>query len=105
MVRAKQKTTSKSPYAILAGNRIKECRAKVGLTQEGLSEATGARLSPTRIANYEQGSRELYIEPAIILGEALGEPAGYLMGVLGEEDRKLISAPPTTKIKLLSMIK
>lgn len=61
------------------GRRIKESRESKGLSLEGLSKATGGRLSKSRISNYEQGIRMPGPAEANILAEALGVDASFLM--------------------------
>lgn len=95
----------KSPFAIIAGERIRGCRIAAGLTQEALAQLTCNKLSPSRIANYEQGTRALDVEGALVLGEALGQPAGYLLGVLDDLERDLVGAPASAKFRMLTIIR
>jgi len=71
----------RNSYAVKAGQRIKRRRADLKMTQEALSKATGGTLSATRIANYEQGTRELGIQGAEILASALQTTPCYLLGL------------------------
>jgi transcriptional regulator with XRE-family HTH domain len=71
----------KSPAGVKAGNRIREARLARNWTQRELSERTDNKLSSSRIANYEQGIRQLGIQEAEILGKALHVQPAYLMGV------------------------
>jgi transcriptional regulator with XRE-family HTH domain len=97
------KKTIKSPFAIMAGKRIRDCRNAAELTQDELAQLTGNKLSASRIANYEQGTRALDVESALILGEALQQPAGYLLGVLSDLERDLVSAPASAKFRMLTI--
>jgi transcriptional regulator with XRE-family HTH domain len=71
----------RSEFGVRAGNRIKIARADRGWSQRELSEHTGNKLSSSRIANYEQGTREIGIQEAEILAKALHVQPGYVMGV------------------------
>lgn len=71
----------KTEFGVRAGNRIRTARSDRGWSQRELSHKTGNKLSPSRIANYEQGTRELGIQESEILGKALNVQPGYLMGV------------------------
>jgi transcriptional regulator with XRE-family HTH domain len=71
----------KTDFAVRAGRRVRATREDRNWTQKKLSDETGGKLSPSRIANYEQGTRELGIQEAEILGKALHVQPGYLMGV------------------------
>jgi transcriptional regulator with XRE-family HTH domain len=72
---------SKNPFAVRAGHRIRASRKSRNWSQSDLSEKTGGKLSASRIANYEQGLRELDIQVAEILGHALKVQPAFLMGV------------------------
>lgn len=89
----------------MAGKRIRDCRNAAGLTQEGLAQLTGNKLSASRIANYEQGTRTLDVESALILSEALRQPAGYLLGVLDDLERDLVGAPASAKFRMLTIVR
>lgn len=93
----------KSPFAVMAGKRIRDCRNAAELTQDELAQLTSNKLSASRIANYEQGTRALDVESALILGEALRQPAGYLLGVLNDLERDLMSAPASAKFRMLTI--
>lgn len=75
------------------------------MTQEQLSVLTGKKLSASRIANYEQGTREVGIDAAKILGESLGVPACYLMGLVDEIDRQLLEYDAAIKAKIIETMK
>lgn len=76
-----RKGEQKTEFGVRSGNRIKSARADRGWSQRELSEQTGNKLSSSRIANYEQGTREVGIQEAEILGKALHVQPGYIMGV------------------------
>lgn len=103
MGRKTKKTTKIDPLAIESGTRIRECRVEKGWRQEDVAAATGwnpdlpAReqpdtLSATRIANFEQGTRRVGFEEALILSRALGRPAAYFMGVITNQQANVIAA-------------
>jgi transcriptional regulator with XRE-family HTH domain len=71
----------KTTFAVRAGNRLKSLRIDRGWTQRELSLKTDGKLSSSRIANYEQGTREIGILEAEILGKALYVQPAYVMGV------------------------
>jgi transcriptional regulator with XRE-family HTH domain len=75
------------------------------MTQEQLCEKTGKKLSASRIANYEQGTREVGIDEAKILAEALEVPACYLMGLIDEMDRQLLEYDVAIKMKIIETMK
>jgi transcriptional regulator with XRE-family HTH domain len=95
------RVTHRNPYAVIAGRRIRASREALDMTQEQLAKATGGKLSATRIANYEQGTRELNIQPAIILGEALRQPPAYIIGLIDDLDRDILLFPAEAKMGLI----
>lgn len=66
-------------YKKEGGKRLREAREERGWTQAKLSEETSPTLSPSRIANYEQGTRAIKQREAVILGKALGKDPTHLM--------------------------
>tara|TARA_R110000764_G_C10842265_1_gene364255 strand:+ start:96 stop:443 length:348 start_codon:yes stop_codon:yes gene_type:complete len=64
--------------------RLKNVRVAAGHTLVSLSVATGGKLKPSRIGNYDNGSRKIPLDAAEILARALNVTPGYLMG-MGEE--------------------
>ena len=66
-------------------NRIKAARKAAGYTLKGLSDETACTIKPSRIANWESGTRQINVESAKVLGKILGVTPGYLMGI-GESD-------------------
>lgn len=62
------------------GRRIWAARDKAGLSLKELAEKTGT-LGPSRISNYEQGTRTPGPEEAKILARALGISAAYILCV------------------------
>jgi transcriptional regulator with XRE-family HTH domain len=59
-------------------------RARAGISQPELAAAVsrmmGKEITPTRIANYEQGVRTLRVEMAPYIARALGVTPSYLYG-------------------------
>lgn len=76
--------TRKDPLAISVGERMAAARAKAGISQPELaavvSRMMGKEITPTRIANYEQGVRTLRVEMAPYIARALGVTPSYLYG-------------------------
>lgn len=100
---ARENKSSRDPIALLSGKRIREARKARGMSQEELSKATGwtalkpsqaqrQALSPTRIANFEQGTRRVGVEEADILSRVLGFPLPYWMGVVSEQEATVLAA-------------
>lgn len=95
---------NKSPpdeIALTSGQRVKAARNERQWSQKDLAQATGwtpekpsqaqtAALSPSRIANFEQGTRRVGVEEAAILSRVLGYPPPYWMGVISEQEAALI---------------
>lgn len=61
-----------------SGRRLKVSRETLGLTLDQLSRRVKG-ISPSRISNYEQGTRLMRQQEAVALGVALGVSAAYLM--------------------------
>jgi transcriptional regulator with XRE-family HTH domain len=92
------------PVATLSGARIRKAREARHWSQKDLAEQTGwvshkpsraqrMSLAPSRIANFEQGTRRVGLEEARILTTALGEfPAPYWMGVISEQEAAVLAA-------------
>lgn len=92
------------PIAIEMGRRIAEERKARGLTQEQLAALTGWKpdedehadgrgLSPSRIANYEQGSRRIGNEEAEIFATAFpGLPPAYFMALIDVREARVLYA-------------
>lgn len=89
------------PIGLEMGRRIRELRAARGETQEQLAKATGWRvadadvgkakgLSPSRIANYEQGTRRIAVEEAEILASLSdGLTAAYFLCAATEREARV----------------
>lgn len=84
--------------AMERGVRLKECRKAQGWTQEELALATGwttkvpsGGLSPSRIANFEQGTRRIGHEEAEAFQEAFGIPSAYFMAMLDPQEADVIA--------------
>lgn len=65
------------------GRRLKEARKAKGYTLHGLSAAVRGVLSPSRLGNYEQGTRAMGTEEALALGPVLDVEPGFLLCVEG----------------------
>ena len=61
------------------GNRIKQARERIGITQEELADSIG--VSRTTIARYELGEIEPKLRNLVALAERLAVSADYLLGV------------------------
>lgn len=82
-------------YKKESGKRLAEARGEKGWSQARLSKEVGGVFSPSRIANYEQGTRLLKQREATILGKALGKDPAYLMcldlgGEMTPQERDLL---------------
>ena len=80
------------------GTRLKECRKAHGWTQEELAIETGwthkvpaGGLSPSRIANFEQGTRRIGHEEAECFQKVFGIPAAYFMAMLDRQEADVIA--------------
>lgn len=62
------------------GTRIKACRKTMGLTTKELAEKIGT-FSPSRISNWEQGTRSPGPVEAKLLADQLQVSASYLLGL------------------------
>jgi len=90
------------------GRRIRALRLSRDETQEELAKATGWRitdadlgqakgLSPSRIANYEQGTRRIDVEEAEILAALSdGLTSAYFLCVATEREARVIHAMRAT---------
>lgn len=89
--------------AIESGRRIRECRDAAGLTQTELAVKTGflknrdtqpkGALTPSRIGNYEQGTRRVGWEEAQTLARIFpAYPPAYFMGVITEREARVLAA-------------
>lgn len=75
---------------VLVGQKIKEKRNKLGLTQEKLAEK--CNLSVGYIAHIERGSKSLSLETAVKISHVLNVSIDYLiMDEIQEQDRILNS--------------
>lgn len=85
------------------GRRVREARLARDWTQEDLAKQTGWRqadadhgkargLSPSRIANYEQGTRRLDNEEADILEGVFGLPSAYFLAAIDAHEAQVLQA-------------
>lgn len=97
---------AKKPPDLIAkemASRIREQRTARGWTQKQLAEATGWNqsddddgaskgFSPSRIGNYEQGTRRLGHEEAEVFGRTFNLPAAYFLVAVDEHEAEVIAA-------------
>ena len=62
-----------------AGEYLKNLRVGLDYSLQDLSNATGGKLSKSRISNYEQGTRKMAPEVAVILADALGATPAQIL--------------------------
>ena len=62
-----------------AGEYLKNLRLGRQFSLQDLSNATGGKLSKSRISNYEQGTRKMPPEVAVILADALGATPAQIL--------------------------
>ncbi|WP_339638919.1 helix-turn-helix transcriptional regulator [uncultured Haliea sp.] len=67
-------------YKKLAGKRIKAAREAIGLTQVAVAGHVPG-LTPSRLGNFEQGTRYPPPDILVALSKILKEPASYLGGL------------------------
>jgi transcriptional regulator with XRE-family HTH domain len=91
------------PVAKEMAKRIRDQRKAREWTQLDLAKATGwvesdaddgasSGYSPSRIGNYEQGTRRLGIEEAELFGRTFDLPAAYFLTVIDEHEARVIQA-------------
>lgn len=74
-------------YKKESGRRLKAAREDKRLTLAELSARLGGLLSPSRLGNYEQGTRMIGVQEALALGPILGVQPSHLLCVdVGEAD-------------------
>lgn len=74
-------------YKKEAGKRLKAAREDKKLTLHELSKRVGGLLSPSRLGNYEQGTRMIGVREALALHSVLGVQPSHLLCVdVGDED-------------------
>lgn len=74
------------------GQRIKQMREQLGLSQEELAKRIGSSNRST-ISNYEQGNRSFKLSQIALFSKALGTTPTYLMGWEDEEHKKGVKVP------------
>jgi len=89
----------KTAEALAAGERVRSVRKAKGLSLAALSNLTGGVLSGSRIGNYEQGTRELDIAAARLIGRVTGAHPAYLMALLSDEEHRFLQALQTPTIE------
>lgn len=73
-------------YKKEAGKRLRSAREQKGLTLAELSKRVGGLLSPSRLSNYEQGTRMIGTNEALALHSILGVQPSHLLCVDIEGD-------------------
>lgn len=74
-------------YKKESGKRLRAAREAKGLTLQELSKRLGGLLSPSRLSNYEQGTRMLGVPESLALHTVLGVQPSHLLCVnVGDED-------------------
>lgn len=74
-------------YKKESGRRLKAAREDKRLTLAELSARLGGLLSPSRLGNYEQGTRTIGVQEALALGGVLGVQPAFLLCVdVGEAE-------------------
>lgn len=66
-------------YKKESGRRLKAARQDKKLTLEELSKKLGGFLKPSRLSNYEQGTRMMGVPESLALSSVLGVEASYLL--------------------------
>lgn len=80
------------------GERIKECREKLGLTQDELAQITGYK-SRSSINKIEKGGNDLPQSKIVAFAKALKTTPAYLMG--WEDEKPNASIPPSDKVHMI----
>lgn len=65
------------------GDRMRELRAREGVSQDGLADASG--MHPTSIGRIERGGREPRLTTILKLADGLGVDPGELVNRLGRK--------------------
>lgn len=93
----------KDPVAVEMGRRLAKCRKELdwsqarlagetGWTQEDADAGQAIGFSPSRIGNYEQGSRRFKIEEAELFGRIFGRSPAYFLVLIDEREDDVIIA-------------
>lgn len=72
------------------GQRIKEARENLALTQEELGQKIG--VTGVTVMRYEKGQREPRLEQLQAIADALNVTVGYLQGYEAKETKRIIAA-------------
>lgn len=80
----------KNPLSWRIGRRVAELRRAREWSLEDLARETKDRLPKSRLSNYEQGTRRLDIEGAIILAGVFGCSAAHILCL--DDDQPILSA-------------
>lgn len=86
------------PIAIERGARLKRCRKGLGWTQDEMARETGwlpedpsNGLSPSRIANFEQGTRRIGHEEAETFQKLFEIPSAYFMALIDKKEADILA--------------
>lgn len=71
--------------------RLRSAREAQGWTQAELADSTDGEISQGAIGNYEQGTRAISVERALVLAELLNTHAAYLLGLITEDEAAIIA--------------
>lgn len=96
-----KKAKMNDPVGLEMGRRVKKERLARDWTQRQLAEATGWNpdkddgvqkgvLSPSRIGNFEQGTRRIRHEEAEILSRVFGRAAPYYLAAVDEREAAVL---------------
>ncbi|ENY4535764.1 LexA family protein [Salmonella enterica] len=83
------------------GQRIKQLRERLRLSQADLAEKCGWEYQ-SRVGNYETGARKVSVEDAVVLASALGVPPGELL--FGTPDNAEFITPGQRSVPVVSYV-
>lgn len=95
--------SKKTQDATLAGERIKRAYEITGWDRAKLAEKSEILYST--IGNYEQGTRMLPVWQARRMGDLMGIPPAFLVGLVDEDDMELLRASADVRRGFLSVIR
>ncbi|MBY0354952.1 MAG: helix-turn-helix domain-containing protein, partial [Rickettsiales bacterium] len=92
---SKKTTWQLDDVDVQVGNRIRERRNALGITQEELGKALRDSLSHQQIQKYEKGENSISCARLVQIAEALGVTAGSLLeGVSASKPASALHEPP-----------
>lgn len=83
----------------IIGERIKTLREARGISQQQLAKLCGWS-APSRLSNYEKGSRKVSSDDAITLGKALGVSPAHILFGDGSDEQSYPEPSPKEKVLL-----